>query len=475
MTTSSFLNYRIILTLALSVLTGFALLALSPVFSKHPQMLLVLPMAGAFFLMLVVNPRWTFILVFLTRPLLDIFLNLTKVSLGGQEIGIGAILNLVIIVLAVFLFFYEGGFPRRNPAVKGWAIFLVVMLFAVIYSPYFGRAIRLYANYLSFFSMFLVPFLVIKSREDYMFWLKAFAWSFVLPVFYANFDLLNGGQFYPDAGIRIKGSFSHPNVLAFYLCLGITYYFYLLNGRLLQVNRNIRAAMVAVVVNMLALLLATKSRNAWIACFFSFFIYGLLRDRKTLLMLFMMMPLLLFVPSVQDRVGTLFNTNSSIDYKGVNSFEWRLNMWKSSLPFVARKPLQGYGLTSFKELSPQFSEERASMGAHNVYIEVLFEAGLIGLAAYIFLFLQPLLFFWNSMRRAVNRVTAKLWAIVVGYILSYMIICFADNLSYYLVFNWYVWFFIGLMMVAKKYVEPAGLEKQTTSKRDDNPYTSRKC
>lgn len=456
MLTSSFLNYRIILSLAVSALAGLALLALMPVFSKHPQMLLVLPMAGAFFLMLVVNPRWTFILVFLTRPLLDIFLNLTKVSLGGQEIGIGAILNLVIIVLAVFLFFYEGGFPRKDPVVKGWAVFLVVMLFAVIYSPFFARAIRLYANYLSFFSMFLVPFLIIKRREDYVFWLKVFAWSFVLPVLYANFDLLTGGQFYPDAGMRIKGSFSHPNVLAFYLCLGSIYYFYLLKGRLFPVSRGVRTGMVVLAVNMLILLLATKSRNAWIACFASFFIYGLLRDRKTLGMLFLMMPLLLFVPSVKDRVVTVFNGESAINYKGVNSFEWRLNMWKSSLPWVAKRPLQGYGLTSFKELSPQFSEGRASMGAHNVYVEVLFEAGLIGLAAYIFLFLQPFLFFWNSMRRAVNRVTSKLWAIVVGYILSYVIICFADNLSYYLVFNWYVWFFIGLMMVAKRYNEPAG-------------------
>ena len=458
MLTSSFLNYRIILSLAVSALAGLALLALMPVFSKHPQMLLVLPMAGAFFLMLVVNPRWTFILVFLTRPLLDIFLNLTRVSLGGQEIGIGAILNLVIIVLAVFLFFYEGGFPRKNPVVKGWAFFLVVMLFAVIYSPYFGRAIRLYANYLSFFSMFLVPFLIIKRREDYVFWLKVFAWSFVLPVLYANFDLLSGGQFYADAGMRIKGTFSHPNILAFYLCLGITYYFLLLKGRLFPVSREVRMGMVVLAVNMLILLLASKSRNAWIACFASFFIFGLLRDRKTLGMLFLMMPLLLFVPSVKDRVVTVFNGESAINYKGVNSFEWRLKMWKSSLPWVAKRPLQGYGISSFLPMSAEFSVVGTN-GAHNIYVETLFESGIIGLMSLLALLFKPLILFLQYMFRSPHR-QAVLWAIVAGYLISYIVICSADNLSYYLVLNWYVWFFIGLMMVAKRYIEPAGPKDQ---------------
>jgi O-antigen ligase len=438
----------------MSVVFGLLLTALMPILSDHPSMILALPLAGAFFLMLVVNPRATFILVFLTRPLLDLFLNLTKVGVGGQEIGFGAILNLIVIVVAGFLFFYEGGFPRKNPVIRGWAIFLVVMMIAVVDSPFIGRAIRLYANYLSYFAMFLVPFLIIKDRKDFIFWLKVFAWSFVLPVMYANIDFLHGGQFYADAGNRIKGTFSHPNVLAFYLSLGLTFYFYLLKSGFLKLKRSAFWGILVLMINMVILLLATKTRNAWIASFGIFFIYGLLKDRKALLLLFLLMPALLVVPSVKERVVTVFNGKSSVDYQGVNSFEWRLRMWTSSFPVIARKPIQGYGLTSFKEMSPQFSEGRANMGAHNVYVETLFESGIIGLLALLGLFLNPLIIFFNNMRRAVDYRQAGLWAIVVGYMVSYILICSADNLSYYLVLNWYVWFFIAFMLISKRYMEP---------------------
>jgi O-antigen ligase len=295
-----------------------------------------------------------------------------------------------------------------------------------------------------------------------MFWVKVFAWSFVLPVMYANLDLAYGGQFYADAGMRIKGSFSHPNVLSFYLCLGISYYFYLIKNKSLPLRRSETGAIIFLMVNMLVLLLATKTRNAWIACAVSFLIYGILRDRKTLLVLFLMMPLMLLVPSVKDRVVTAFNGQGAVDYEGVNSFEWRLNMWKSSLPMIAKRPIQGYGLTSFKEMSPMFSEDRVSMGAHNVYVEVLFESGIIGLLAFIWLFFNPFKFVWENMRKTKGQYQSVLWAIVVGYLFSYILICFADNLSYYLVLNWYVWFFIALMLISKRYMEPENKNSPAT-------------
>lgn len=451
MLTSSFLNYRIITALVISVLFGLVMTSLLPLFNKHPQLMLALPAVGVFFLMLVVNPRATFVLVFLTRPMLDVALNLTKVSFGGQEIGFGAILNLIVIALAVFLFFYEGVFPRKNPVVHAWVFFLVVMMIAVVESPYGGRAIRLYANFLSYFAMFLIPFLIIKTREDFIFWVKIFAWSFVLPVFYANIDLLQGGQFYADAGTRIKGSFSHPNVLAFYLCLGLTYYFYLLKSKLLTFSPRVVLAMVMLMLNMVVLLLATKTRNAWIGCFGIFFIYGLLKDRKALLILFCLLPLLMFVPSVKDRVVTLSNGKSSINYKGINSYEWRVRMWKSSIPRILQRPLQGYGLASFYPMSREFSDV-GSNGAHNLYVETLFESGVLGLMGLLGLFFAPLITFIKNMKQAGSKQHSALYAIVVAYLSSYILICGADNLGYYLAFNWYVWFFISLMYISKQYI-----------------------
>jgi O-antigen ligase len=302
--------------------------------------------------------------------------------------------------------------------------------------------------------MFLIPFLIIKSWEDFRFWLKMFAWSFVLPVLFADLDLLRGGQFYPDAGVRVKGTFSHPNILAFYLALGLTFYFYFLKSRLVKLKPIVIRSMRLLMVNMIILLVATKTRNAWLACFGSFFIYGLLKDRKFLLMLILLIPLSFGLPQVRDRVVTLFNgQSSSVNYQGINSFEWRLRMWKSSFSKIARRPLQGYGLTSFMRMSEIFSEVGGKgMGAHNIYLETLFETGIVGLLSLLALFFTPLLIFSKYMRSCAEPLESKLWAVVVAYMVGYIIVGSADNLSYYLVFNWYVWFFIGLMMLSKKFM-----------------------
>src|SRR5271170_432103 len=119
----------------------------------------------------------------------------------------------------------------------------------------------------------------------------------------------------------------------------------------------------------------------------------------------------LLIPTVKERVLTVISDKQVTNYQGINSMEWRLRVWQSSLPLIEERPLQGYGLTSFKPMSEQFSDIGRNNGAHNAYIEVLFETGIIGLISFIFLFLTPLMIFLKNMNRSVNKNRAKLWAI----------------------------------------------------------------
>ncbi len=447
MSNSRIFDYKIWLTLVLSAVFGFIFLALLPMLSEKPLLLLALPFAGLFFILLVVKPKWVLALIVFFRPLLDNLLNSTRTDSEG--VGLGAILNLLVIILVIFLVFHYHSFPSRNPVAKSWLLYLFFMFLAAAYSPYLSRGGRLFLNFVSYFAMFLMPFLVIKTKEDFLFWLKLLCASFVLPVFFADLDLLHGGRYYADAGMRVAGTFSHPNILAFYLVLGITLYFYMIKSNF--VKSKFMWMMQVLLVNMLILLVFTKTRNAWLACASIFLIYGLLKDKKFLIVFSLLLPLTLLVPQVQDRVLTVMKGKESNNYQGVNSFEWRIQMWKSSLSKIAQRPIQGYGLTSFKPMSEEFSNARKGAGAHNSYLETLFETGLIGLVSFVLLLLSTFKVFFDNMLKSVQMQQAKLWAILVAYMISYMMICFADNLSYYLVLNWYVWFFIALMQLSERY------------------------
>ncbi len=442
-------DYRFFTAIFMGLLFGVLMDKLLPIFARNPLFLLALPAAGAFFLYLIVRPKETLVLLLIARPLLDWVLDLTKISVGGTQFSVGAGLNLAIIALGIFMAFYFKGFPRRDPVVRWWIIYLLILACATAYSPYMGQAARLVINQLTYFTMFLIPFFIIKSREDFLFWLKVLAFSFVLPVVCGNINLLQGGKEYADAGSRVVGTFTHPNILAFYLVLGLTVYFYILTDKEFKMSREIRVWMKIIMLNMAVLLIATKTRNAWLACFLAFFIYGLLKDKRMMLTLLLIVPVALLVPTVQERIATIIKGDSS-DYKGLNSFEWRLRMWESSMPMIAQKPLEGYGLTSFKPMSKNFSTVGTS-GAHNVYVELLFETGIFGLGSFVLLFWSALMVFFRNMRSAIDPAQSKLWAVLIGYVISYILICSADNLLYYLAFNWYVWFFVGLAMVSQKF------------------------
>jgi O-antigen ligase len=450
----SFLDYRTWVTLAIGIVFGVLFVAVIPFLSTKPIFLLALPVSLLFFLFLVIKPKWTLMILFLSRPFLDNLLSGSKVDVsqgdsGSGGFGIGAIFNLAIILLSAFLVFYTGNYPRRNKLAHSWIIFLLVMSVVVLYSPYKFTAVRLLFNYLSYFAMFLLPFLVVKQREDFVFWLKLLAVSFILPVLFANVDMLHGGHYYTDAGMRVQGTFAHPNILAFYLVLGITVYFFILQSGHVKSKPWITWSMRLMILDMLVLLIHTKTRNAWMACLAMFLIYGFLKDRKFLIGVILVLPLSLAVPQVQDRVLTILQGKESNDYQGMNSYQWRLGMWQSCIPLILKRPLQGYGMTSFVPMSETFSTVGKN-GAHSVYLQLLFETGIIGLLSFLPLFLKPLLLFLKNMFRSKDPRQAQLWAIMLAYVISYLMICSADNLLYYLAFNWYVWFFLGLMWGASQ-------------------------
>lgn len=443
-------DFRLLLTAIFSFAFAQGILHFLARGEQKLTLILALPFICLFGIFTIVRPKTVFLLILLFRPLLDNLLNMTKSNVGGESIGLGAVLNLVIIALAFYLSITEGNPRFKNFIIKSWYIYLAFMLMAAFYSPFLSHGIRLFLNFLSFFCMFIIPFILIKSKDDLVFWSKIFMLSFILPVLAANVDLIKGGDFYQDAGMRIKGTFTHPNILGFYLVLGISFYFYNLKIKLVALSTKWRNLAILLMFNMFVLLIATKTRNAWIALFLVFFIYSILKDKKLLLILSICLPLSLFIPQVQKRIVTLVD-KSQDDYNGMNSWEWRLDMWKKSLDMIYQKPIQGYGLTSYKPLSEEFSQGGRQMGAHNAYLETLFETGLLGLSSFFMLLLTPLFFFFRRMRFTTSQIFSQSWALVVAYLISYITICFADNLSYYLVFNWYVWFFVGLMYLVNRF------------------------
>jgi len=412
--------------------------------------LMVLPALLALAFVFLLDRVFLLALVLLFRAAGDLVFESTRVSLGGLSIGFGGLINAFVILIAVLLVAAKPErFPRR--VAPAWMAFLLVALFGVVIAPERGDAVRSYLGLLSYFAVFVSAFYFVKGERDFKVCVKLVLLSSLLPAAYALFDLAAHGIGGLQA-FRLKSTFSHPNIFAFYLTLVLSLAIYALKSPLIVLSPLVRAALTAYLPVLLGLLLATQTRSAWVACFAIFALYALMFERRYLVYLLLVPVLALLVPGVRERVLDLGSGNELVQYAKLNSFAWRLQIWEYGLRWIRPDHLPlGYGLGAFKHFAPTFFPYSGGVnfGAHNIYVQILFELGAIGLACFAWLFASLL----ATLRRmvAADRLGAF---VAIALVVEYLIISASDNVLAYLAFNWYVWFVLGAACaVALRHVE----------------------
>jgi O-antigen ligase len=399
--------------------------------------LLAIIMLGAFFFGL----RTGVVAVILIRPLCDPIFADGKSEIAGQAISIGALINLAVILALICNFSrIWHSVPVKVRTI--WLPFLILAFAAVIYSPVVPlQAIRTFLTYFCFFVMFLFGFAVVRSERDFLYFLKLIILSSVLPVIYGLFQVTAGYDLYEG---RVQSTFSHPNVFAFFIVTVIGTILFLQSTTRLQVSGRYRLILFVYLLPLLILLISTKTRSAWVGCAIQFLVYGVVYDRKVLVLILLAPFVLLAIPDVSDRLGDLSSGNDYIGGPGsnLNAYAWRKLLWESSFSYIWQRPFFGYGLNSFFVYSPEFFPLERAHGAdaHSVYIQTIFEMGFVGLISFSLIFWRSFVWlgrFWRFDKRGVPVVAASM--------IAYLSFCYSDNLLMYLAFEWCFWFFLGLI------------------------------
>jgi O-antigen ligase len=423
-----------------AVVFGVGVLVLSPILTKNELFLLGLPFVAAAVVVMFLSIRWMFVLLLFTRSLMDPLFIMTQVGTGA---GIGGLLNFfVVLLVALYFLRFHRNFKGSRYLVP-WGIFLAVCLLTTPYSPMYSQGMKLILNLCTYVGIFVSPFFLVRNLEDKKFWMKILLVSSFLPVGYAVFCVATH-RLFPDG--RLFGSFAHPNILAFYLVFVITVIFYFLETRIFRLNQIRRILLWMYLLGVLGLLILTQTRSAWISCVGIFFLYGIFKEKKYLVLCLVVSLVLVATPPVQSRLKDLREGTGVRPGEKLNSLSWRVKLWASSIPSIRQKPIFGHGLASFVYYSSDFFDRgRGKVPPHNVYVELLFETGLVGLFSYLWIYWRLLKDLFRGMRRQ-DPSSSREAAIVFVYIIGYLLICLSDNALYYLAFNWYFWFFIGLVL-----------------------------
>ncbi|MEK7202882.1 MAG: O-antigen ligase family protein [Patescibacteria group bacterium] len=302
---------------------------------------------------------------------------------------------------------------------------------------------------LSIFSLYILGYLIIKTNENLTRLSKIIIFSVIIPSIFALYQFFTRtGMSIPFEGIynRIFGTFTHPNLFAYYLIIPIALSLFLFS---ITKTKKIAKIILAIITIFLSILLIlTYTRGAWlafviiitfisIACFKK---YG-----KFLIIIFLIISFSYFlIEPINKRINDFI-------YNPYNSIHWRLNLWKDSLSYVKEKLLFGNGTgTAEKSILQKRGYRFGSTAPHNDYLKITLENGLLGLLSYIFLIIS-LFFKLLKKFQTTKSQNIKLFSLtLLGITVSLYTLSFADNILRNTALEWSYWILIGAFLASKE-------------------------
>lgn len=387
----------------------------------------------------------TFIL-FLMRSSVDRLFEAAHIHVAGMDMTAGAFLNLAILGLAALTVVTR---PGAALPFRAWLPFLLVAGMSIAWSSARASGVRAFLVLLAYASLFVMPFLFRADLRRSAYLLKAIIYSSIVPVAFGLLELV----FFLDPSGRVKSTFIHPNGFAFYLMVVLGVIYFLQSSSAVQFTPFVRRLMVPYSGLLIGLLIMTQTRAAWIGTFLILATYAIFINRRYLVLL-PLLPLLLFIPAVGDRLadlerGEAYTGAMASKADAINSFAWRQLMWESAFADVADSPLLGKGLASFAPNSLKFfpladasqTYYRGGIGAHNAYVQAYYETGAIGLFCYLMIFV-------SLLSRAVRHFRSDRGGAImlISSVLAFMVVNFSDNIFDYGALNLYFWGFSGVVL-----------------------------
>ena len=420
--------------------------------------LAIVGVGGGLFL---ANPR-AFILGFL------MLISLRNFVAGGERMGteglnfdLGGLANVLATGIGVvyFLVLWKNPFKGRSLTVP-YGVFLALFAASMWWAPDFRWARRFVTRLAAPFFTYLIISDMIDRRMVRQV-ISAMYASSVIPIVYGFYQWITGtGNDVTEGYNRVNSSFFHPAHFSMYL----TFLFCLAYAEFLDPRAKNRASRLIYIVLLVALEISTYTRISWLAmgiCFlYLSWVYG---KRSYILAAAAGGAVVLLAAgggiierftSVSDVLGgdNVYDLNSSVG--------WRLYFWDEILRRFWDRPWFGFGAGSSVMLGVEiFGVEAAP---HNGYLRVLYETGVAGAAAFLWVLGVML---WQGFRMIRQKLDNRLTFISHVYVtmtMTYILLNLTDNILEYYEVAIYQWAILSLVEFNNLHAARAGIIEQAS-------------
>ena len=322
------------------------------------------------------------LLIVIARPTLDIFADRSFASVGGLQLNPASVLALLVIAIGVPYMIERAGDLRRAPGIYPYLAFAAIAAIGIPVAPVFGSAATEWFRLTSILVIYALAYLSATTRAAVGRLLAAILLSALLPVAVGLAQLERGGTRQIGDYHRLTGTFLHPDPYGIYLSLIVVAAAAVALGS--RSGWRWLAALAFFASS--AALIGSYTRTGWVMVGVGLLALGLVRYRWLLLAVPLAAVLALTaVPTTSARFNDISNPKvQAATRRPGNSFNSRIQLWRTNLPYARQKPITGQGLN--------FIVERTSDNAHvhSDYVRALVETGMFGFVAYIVLLLTAL-------------------------------------------------------------------------------------
>jgi putative inorganic carbon (HCO3(-)) transporter len=204
----------------------------------------------------------------------------------------------------------------------------------------------------------------------------------------------------------------------------------------------------------------TYSRSAWLGYLVALFVMGWLDKRKRVLALVLFLIFIfVFIPSLSHvRNLNLASDNSSgikVENQGLldrvkPNFEdlgsGRSVYWKKAVSIICSSPVWGTGFNTYARIVRKDPDPRRWQYAHNCYLQLAAETGLLGLVCFVWLLFVLFHSGWEACRRIKEPwLLTVLQAALCG-LFGFLVQSFLDNTFYTVQLGMLMWLIFGLIM-----------------------------
>jgi len=362
-------------------------------------------------------------------------------------------------------FVWQGFAPPFNFLNRPLQFLTLAILISVVFSHYPSKSLfALFGKFLKSLFLYFSCIEVFKDEKRIGIFVGVMLGSaFLMSVggviqHFSGMDFIKGNLI---QGERINASFHTANGLGAYFVPIIGLALSLLYSALVQKRSWFIGGLLAILsFFLLTALCWTFSRSAWVGYLISLGILFLLDYRKVLFIgSLILVFIFIFSPSL-NHVRHLFLINDdpkaterfvlpSYDIKEVLKFRGsgRLVYWEKAISIIRSSPVTGTGLNTYAmviRLDP--NPQVRNWYAHNCYLQMAAETGLLGLACFLYLLFVLL---WQCFRHCHQVENSWDLAILQGAIsglCGFLVQSFFDNTFYNVQLGVLMWLFFGLMV-----------------------------